>query len=112
MIHVDAQNLAVQIIEILCAIVGVAVRAAVAHGNIKKSVRAELDHAGLMHGRRLRDGEQHLLCGVGNVRIRRRDLIFGNHRLAVRLANVVNEEAVIRRKFRMKGEAQKSLLAA
>jgi len=74
--------------------------------------RIALDHAGLMHGRRLRDGEQHLLCGVGYVGIRCRGLIFGNHRLAVRLANVVNEEAVIRRKLRMKGEAQKSLLAA
>src|SRR5262249_14858385 len=112
MIDIDAQNFAEQFIDILRAIAGVVGRAAIAHANVEKTVRTELDHAAVMIGERLRDGEQYLFCSVSYIRIRRRHLIFGNHRSAVRLARIINEETVISGKLRMKSQAQKPALAA
>ena len=79
-IHVDAENLAEQLVDVLRAVAGIVARAAVAHPDVEEAVRAELHHAAVVVREGLRDHEEHGLGRVRDVGIRRGGAIFRDHR--------------------------------
>ena len=93
-------------------VAGIAAGAAVAEADVEEAVGAEGDHAAVVVGERLGDGQQHALAparatvGVG------RDPVLRDDAGPVVLARVVDEEAAVAREARMEGEPEQATLAA
>ena len=111
-IHVDAQDLAEQLVDVLRTVAGIVAGAAIAHPDVEEPVGAERQHAAVVVGERLRDLEEGLLGEVGDVRIAHGSPVLRDHGGAVRLARVVDEEATVRRELRVEGESEQAPLAA
>ena len=56
MIHVDPQNLAEQIVDILRSIARVVSCSAITHPDVEKPIGTEFDHSAVVVCKRLRDG--------------------------------------------------------
>jgi hypothetical protein len=69
MIHVDAQDLAEQLIDVLRVVRRVVAGASVADADVQIAVDAEGQHAAVViRVRRMRDRQQHLLAGgIGHI---------------------------------------------
>ena len=111
-VDVDAEDLAEEVVEVLGAVAGIVAGPAVAHGDVEESVGAELDHAAVVVGERLRDHEEHGLDAVGDARVGRRDAVLGDDGGTVGLPRVVDEESAIARELGMEGEAEQPALPA
>ena len=57
-IHVDAQDLAEQLADVLSTVARIVARAAVTHSDVEESIRPERQHAAIVVGERLRDHEE------------------------------------------------------
>ena len=112
MVDVDPQDLAEQHVDVLRIVRRIVRRSAVADADVEIAVGPERQHAAVViGGRRMRNGEEHVLAGVGDVAIRRH-AIFGHDDRAVVRPRVIDEEPAIRRVSRMKCQTQQPPLAA
>ncbi len=57
-IDVDSQDLAEQLVGILGAVLRIAARAAIAHADVEETIRSERNHAAIVVGVGLRDGQE------------------------------------------------------
>src|SRR5262245_42907272 len=110
MVHIDTQDLAEELLRVLRSVVGVVGRATIAQTNIEKTIWTKFDHPAVVIGKRLRDGEENRFLSIRHIPIAGRDVIFRNHRRAVRLTRIVHKKASIVREPRMKREPEQSSL--
>ena len=110
-VHIDAQHLSEQRVEVLAVSMRIAAAAAVAHADVEKTVGAEGDPSAVVVRERLIDAEQRRgRVGKGHVRIVGH-AVLDDLRVAVDVG-VVDEEAAVLRVAGMEGEAEQALLVA
>ena len=106
-ICINAKHLAEKLHKVLSTISRIVAGTAVAHADVKIAVGPELDHSSVMVFVRLRNGEENgFSSSIRQVRIRRRGVIFSNHRRAIRTPCIIHEKAPVDRELRMKSEPQ------
>ena len=108
-VHVDREELAEQRVHVLCAVLGVAARAAVAHAHVEQAVRAEDQVPAVVVRVRVVEGEDRTRGAGEGARPVRAVLDHPRVPAAVR---VVHVEAVVLGVVRMERQAEQPLLAA
>jgi hypothetical protein len=104
MVDVNPKDLAEKLIDILRSIPGIIPRSSITHIDVKITVGPELDHPAVVVCKRLGDNQRHSFCGIGNTRVRARNVILGYNSRAVWFSRVVYKETTVVSEERMKGK--------